>query len=221
MPRYDSGNGTGERTTMHRLAMGVALLVATPTQADALLDAYVATSAGRFSTAAQHAGDARYDIAEAQIVRLWPDDGDGVWVYHEQALVNRPGMTEAAARAAPYFQRIGHVVRRPDGSLWRDNHAIKDARRFIGLGQPGYAGPQPTRADLGDAGCGNIITPIAAGHFTATTTDCANTYRGAVSMLSLAIIAPDTYANWDRGFDAAGARVWGPADGGYIFRRIR
>ena len=40
-------------------------------------------------------------------------------------------------------------------------------------------------------------------------------------MLSLAIIAPDTYANWDRGFDTAGVPVWGPTDGGYLFRRVR
>lgn len=206
---------------MHRLAIVGALLAATQATADPLLDAYVTSSVGGFSTAAQHAADPRIDVAEAQIARLWPESTDGIWVYHEQALVNRPGMTEAAARAAPYFQRIGHIVRRPDGSLWRDNHSIKDAKRFVGLGQPGYAGPRPTRADLGEAGCANIITSVAAGHFTATTSGCANTYRGAASMRSLAIITPDTYANWDRGFDAAGGRVWGPVDGGYIFRRIR
>ena len=206
---------------MHRLVIVAALLVATQSRADPLLDAYVATSVGRFSTATQHATDPRYDTAEAHVSRLWPEDGTGVWVSHEQALIDRPGLTEAAARAAPYFQRIGHVVRRPDGSLWRDNYTIKAATRFIGLGLPGYAGPQPTRADLGHAGCANIIAPIATGHFTATTSGCANSYRGAVSMLSLAIITPDTYANWDRGFDAAGTRVWGPADGGYVFRRIR
>ena len=27
------------------------------------------------------------------------------------------------------------------------------------------------------------------------------------------------YVNWDRGFDAEGAHVWGPADGGYIFEK--
>jgi hypothetical protein len=206
---------------MHRLAIVGALIAATQAAADPLLDAYVTSSVGGFSTAAQHAADPRYDVAEAHIARIWPEAGDGIWLYHEQAIINRAGMTEAAARAAPYFQRIGHVVRRPDGSLWRANYTISDARRFVGLGQPGYAGPRPTRADVGEAGCANIITPVAAGHFTATTSGCANTYRGAVSLLSLAIITPDTYANWDRGFDAAGGRVWGPADGGYIFRRIR
>ena len=206
---------------MHRLAMTIAMLIAAEASADPVLDAYVATSVGMFSTAEQHAADPRYDLAEANIASIWRDATDGVWVYHEQALVDRPGLTAAAARATPYFQRIGHVVRRPDGSLWRDNHVIIDARRFVGLGRPGYTGPHPTRADLGNAGCANIITPVASGHFTATTRDCASAYRGAASMLSLAIIAPDTYANWDRGFDAAGVRVWGPADGGTLFRRVR
>ncbi len=194
------------------------LMLAAPATADPLLDSYARTVIGTVSTRNQHESDPRYEIAEASVARIWPTAGDGLWLYQEQAIVNRPGQTEAHARSAPYFQRIGHVTPTATG-LRRDNHSLRDPARFIGLGHPGYSGPQPTRADFGPAGCLNIITPIAPGHFTATTENCANSYRGATTMLSLAISTPDTYANWDRGFDAAGVRVWGPATGGYIFRR--
>ncbi len=205
---------------MRSIMLVICLVLAGPaTAADALLETYAATSVGLFSTAAQHSGDARYDLAEAVIARIMPDSADGVWLYQEQSVVSRPGMTMDAARTAPYFQRIGHIVQLPDGRLRRDNHVIKDPARFIGLGRKGYAGPQPTLADVGDAGCHNIITPIATGHFTATTENCRNSYKGAATMVSLAVITPDTYANWDRGFDAAGLRVWGPVAGGYVFRR--
>lgn len=206
---------------MSILLLGLLLATATPAPApDPVLTAYATTSVGVFSTIAQHRADPRYDEAEAVIARIWPDRTDGIWMYQEQAVITRPGVTPAEARHTPYFQRIAHIVRLPDGRLRRDNMVIKNPARFVGLGRPGYYGPLPGPDDLGAAGCHNIITPIATGHFTATTENCANSYRGAATMLSLAIISPDTYANWDRGFDAAGARVWGPDAGGYIFRRL-
>lgn len=204
---------------MSILLMALLLAAATPVP-DPELTAYASTSVGMFSNVAQHRADPRYDEAEAVIARIWPTRTDGIWLYQEQAIINRPGMTPADARRAPYFQRIAHIVRLPDGRLHRDNLTISDPARFIGLGRPGYDGPLPRPDDLGVVGCHNVITPIATGHFTATTENCANGYKGATAMLSLAIISPDTYANWDRGFDAAGARVWGPEAGGYIFRRL-
>ncbi len=67
------------------------------------------------------------------------------------------------------------------------------------------------------------ITPadLAPGHFASRTETCLNSYKGAVTMRSLSVTTPDTYANWDRGFATDGQRVWGPAEGGYIFRRQR
>jgi hypothetical protein len=198
---------------------GVLMLLAGRAQAGPLED-YAAAAIGMFSTQAQHEADARYDEVEARIVRIWPERTDGLWLYQEQAVLTRVGMSREAARSAPYFQRIGHVRVREDGLLVRDNYPLVEAGRFVGLGAAGYAGPVPAPADLGPAGCANIIQPIAAGHFVARTENCANSYRGAVSMLSLAITTPDTYANWDRGFDGAGQRVWGPESGGYVFRRV-
>jgi hypothetical protein len=146
-------------------------------------------------------------------VRIWPERGDGVWLYQEQAILSRDGMTPAQAKARPYFQRVGHVYRTSDGRIRRDNYAIRDAARFVG--KPSAI----TLADLGPAGCHNILERAAAGHWTGRTEDCRNGYKGAVTMKSLAVYTANTYANWDRGFAADGRQVWGPAEGGYIFER--
>lgn len=204
---------------MSGLTMGI-LTAATAADAGPLLDDYAGVTLGRFSSLAQHEADSRYDEVEARIVRIWPERTDGLWVYQEQAVLTRPGVSREAALAAPYFQRIGHIREMPDGTLRRANYVLKEPARFVGLGAPGYAGPVPRPDDLGAEGCANTIRPVAAGHYIATTSDCANSFRGAVSMLSLSITTRDTHANWDRGFDAQGRRVWGPESGGYVFRRL-
>ena len=190
-------------------------LLAAAQPGDAVLDDYAATVAGNFSTAAQHAADPRYDLAEARVARLWPERADGVWVYQEQRIAAN------GQSLAVYFQRIGHISLAGDGRLHRDNYAINDAGRFAGYGAPGYAGPAPAPADLGAPGCPNTIERVARGFYTASS-DCDQShYKGAARLQSRSIITPDTYANWDRGFDAAGARVWGPPSGGYLFVRTR
>lgn len=187
------------------------VLLAAAASADPALAEYAALAPGSYTTAAQAARDPRYDTVEAEVVRIWPDRTDGVWVYQEQAIINREGLTPAQAKAQPYFQRVGHIHRGADGRLRRDNYSLKAPKAFVGRGAA------LTPADLGPAGCHNILERVAAGFWTARTETCANGYTGAVEMRSLSVQTADTYANWDRGFAADGTRVWGPADGGYIF----
>ena len=183
---------------------------------DPALADYAARAPGRFSTAAQHRADPRYDEVEARIVRIWPERTDGAWFYQEQAIVNQPGLTPDQARARPYFQFVGRVVALGDGVLRRDNYRVRDPGRFAGANIASL-----TPADLGEAGCHNRIERVGAGAFIGRTESCANAYRGAVSMRSLSITMGDVYLNWDRGFDAEGRRVWGPEWGGYRFERVR
>jgi hypothetical protein len=180
--------------------------------ADPALEEYARLTSGSYTSAAQAAADPRYDIVEAEIVRLWPERSDGVWVYQEQAIINRPGLTTAQAKAAPYFQRVGHIHRK-DGRLIRDNYSLKDPKRFVG--NPAAITP----ADLAEAGCHNLLDRVAPGYWIARTEGCRNGYKGAVEMRSVSVHTADAYANWDRGFAADGSRVWGPVDGGYVFRK--
>ncbi|MFN3945113.1 MAG: chromophore lyase CpcT/CpeT [Allosphingosinicella sp.] len=196
-----------------------AALLTSAAAPDPLLDDYARVAVGAFSSAAQARDDRRYDEVEARVVRLWPDRTDGLWLYQEQAIVGGSGAPPRASRDRPYFQRIGHVYRLPDGRLRRDNYVLAEPARFVGYGRRGDVAA-PTPADLGPAGCHNVIERVAAGHFIARTEDCANSHRGAAYMIGLAIKTADVSVNWDRGFTADGSRVWGPEEGGYIFRRI-
>lgn len=174
-------------------------------------------SLGSFTSAAQAAADGRYDVVEGEYHLLRSErDGAVQWLYQEQAIIRGD---RAAAKAKPYFQRVARITLQPDGTLTSESFALKEPARFVGFGQPGYAGPTPTEADLGPPSCPARIERVAAGHFIARIDDCPNAWRGAVRMTSARVVTPDGFANWDRGFDAAGRQVWGPADGGYIFRR--
>jgi hypothetical protein len=200
------------------LALLAAITIVVPTPG--LAEEYAATAVGRFSTEAQHRADARYDIVEARIIRIWPERTDGVWLYQEQAIINAPGLTPDAARARPYFQFVARVVEIAPGVLRRDNFRVKDGAKWLNLG-PGDARLATLAPDdLAAPSCHNRLERVASGVFIGGTETCANAFRGAVMMESRSVTTSDAYVNWDRGFDAKGARVWGPADGGYIFRRV-
>jgi len=205
---------------MRMMVLAACCLIGSGAYAGPVLDSYATSAVGHFSSVAQHQLDDRYDEVDASIVRIWPDR-EGVWLYQEQSILTQEGVSRAAALAKPYFQRVGHIIEEANGKLRRDNYVLKAPARFVGLGRPGYAGPMPTADDLGPAGCPNVLSFVAAGHFTAKTEGCENNYRGAVGMVSQGITTPEGYANWDLGVDAKGARVWGPAAGGYVFKRVK
>ncbi len=185
-----------------------------------LAEDYAATAAGRFSSAEQAATDPRYDVAEAQIVRIWPERTDGVWLYQEQAIISASGLDPAAARKKPYFQFVARVVEIAPGVLRRDNFRVKDGARWLNIaaGDARLAGLTPD--DLAPPSCHNRLERVSQGVFIGGTESCANNFRGAVMMISRSVTTRDAYVNWDRGYDASGARVWGPADGGYVFKRV-
>lgn len=191
------------------------LLLAAAAGLDPALEDYAATVTGTFSSAAQHARDPGYDEVEARIVRIWPERTDGLWLYQEQAVLTRPDMDRAAARARPYFQFVARVVMLEPGVFRRDNYRIRDGARFAGARVAAL-----TPADLAEPGCHNRIERVAEGVYVGATESCANAWRGAASLRSLSVATRDLYANWDRGFDAEGRRLWGPAAGGYRFARI-
>ena len=201
------------------LAALIALQIAA-TQPVTLPEDYARTTTGRFSSAEQHAADSRYDVVEVAITRIWPQRTDGVWLYQEQAITSAPGTTPAAARLKPYFQFVARVVEIAPGVLRRDNFRVRDGAKWLNL-TPGDARLATLRPDdLAPASCHNRLERIATGVFVGGTESCTNNFRGAVMMESRSVATRDAYVNWDRGFAADGTRVWGPAGGGYIFKRM-
>jgi uncharacterized protein (DUF1330 family) len=71
-------------------------------------------------------------------------------------------------------------------------------------------------------GCDATITRAGVGRFEGGTlgTRCKNTYKGAAYAISRSVLIGQEMVNWDRGFTAAGELAWGPAAGGYRFRRL-
>jgi hypothetical protein len=184
-----------------------------------LLADYAATAEGRFSSVAQHRADPRYDEVEARVVRVWPERTDGLWLYQEQAIVAAKD-GPAPGRAKPYFQFVARVVVLEDGVLRRDNFRVKDGAKWLGVTTGDARLRALTEAELAPASCHNRIELVSAGHWIGRTESCANGYKGAAFMRNLSTATRDAYVNWDRGFDAAGRRVWGPEAGGYVFRRV-
>jgi uncharacterized protein (DUF1330 family) len=71
-------------------------------------------------------------------------------------------------------------------------------------------------------GCDAVVTRAGAGRFEGSTSGarCRNSYKGATYAISQSVLTADEMVNWDRGFDASGNLAWGPAAGGYRFRRV-
>lgn len=202
-----------------RATLAALLLAAAPASAGEL-DELTRLSVGSFTTAAQSARDERYGVAEAEIVRIWPERADGVWLYQEQAFLgDAPASADRAMKDRPYFARVVHTVEVAPGVVERFVHKLKDPAAAQGAWKrpAPLAGLDPD--DLESSECRIVATRVAEGFWRSESDRCPNAYKGAAYALSLGVITDGAYANWDRGFDASDAVVWGPVSGGYVFVR--
>lgn len=187
-------------------------------------DAGVATEAaerlyqylsGRFDSAEQAANDQRYFS-----IQLWicpadaPELGPRV-LYVEQA--------RSDSLAQPYRQRL-YVI-----EPLADEPPTRAISRVFELADPaGAVGlcERPTRGAFAasDAtekvGCGVYMT-WDSDHFSGQTheRDCPSSLNGASFASSEVELRSDLMSSWDRGYDAAGAQVWGATAGPYRFVR--
>ena len=202
-----------------RRMLAVAVFLVSPAAApmavasDAL-DAYVSLATGSFDTAAQAAGDSRYDAVTWHIAEVWPGRSDDArWLYAENWI-------DGSER--PYRQRISRISRGEAGTLVARGYRIPDPDRFQGA----WRDPARLQALTVDAltpveGCDVVITRAGERRFEGSTSghSCRNAYKGASYVLSRSVLTDKARVNWDRGFSADGELVWGPAVGGYRFVR--
>jgi uncharacterized protein (DUF1330 family) len=179
------------------------------------LDDYVRLQVGSFTSEAQAKQDARYDAITWHIAEIWADDDPAErWLYTESWMPNAP---------APYLQRISRLRLEPDGSISARRYTLPEAARFVGgWRDPAMFGGLKVN-DLAElTGCDAVIARAGAGRFEGGTVGarCRNSYKGASYAVSQSALTADEMVNWDRGFDASGELVWGPAAGGYRFRRV-
>ena len=191
------------------------LLSATGPVAADTLDDYVAYRSGSFSSAAQAAADSRYDAVTWHIAEIWTDrDPDGRWLYTES-------WTDGSD--APYMQRLSRVSLLADGAILAERYRFPGTERYVGayddVGRFGDLDiDRLTKLD----GCDGIIVRAGRARFEGGTVGkrCANGYKGASYTVSHSTTGNGRLSNWDRGFDADGRLVWGPAAGGYRFERV-
>lgn len=197
-----------------RVVCLLTVLLAGTVSADALED-YLTLATGSFTSAAQAATDSRYDGVTWHVAEIWADHPDPErWLYTESWM---------DAADAPYMQRISSVSSQPDGSLLLRRYRFAGAGGLVG----GWRQPEAFDAlkpgQLEElAGCETILVRAGAGRFEGGTRgrDCRNRYKGASYAISRGVVHTDGMTNWDRGFSDAGELVWGPAHGGYRFRRL-
>ena len=192
------------------------LAVPADARADGLLDDYLALQVGSFTSEAQSRQDSRYGVAIWHFAEIWKGAGgspDERWMYTESWF----GDAER-----PYMQRISRLSATTDGAITARRYAIREAGRFVGAWkEPGrFAGLSPE--DLTELeGCETIFARTGVDRFEGGTIGarCRNAYKGATYAVSQATLTPEGMTNWDRGFTARGELAWGPAAGGYRFRR--
>jgi hypothetical protein len=156
------------------------------------------------------------------MAEIWPERGDGPWIYVEQAM--------ATALDKPYRQRIYRLVDRSAGpaapKVESQVFELPNATERIGAWKDParFAGDSP-EALIAREGCAITLTPAADGSDSvwsgSTEGDlCLSSLRGAKYATSEVWLTRAMLRTWDRGFDAAGAQVWGAKKGPYIFDRV-
>ena len=172
---------------------------------------------GSFDSADQARLDpGNFQDIRLQVVRIWPERQDGIWLYLEQA--------EATSQDRPYRQRVWHLTALPDGRFLSTNATFQDPLRLAGAwAQPGRfaaLGPEHLEARKG---CEVLLKAAGKGIFSGGTaaTACESSLRGATYATTEVALTPRTLTSWDRGFDAQGRQVWGALTGPYVFQKRR
>ena len=168
---------------------------------------------GRFSSAAQAEADPEYFAIRLTHVPIWRDRDDGPWLYVEQAA--------ESSLDRPYRQRVYHLVA-VEGGVRSDIYTLPgDVTEFVGADAAAFAHLGPDSLELRD-GCAIHLSRTSADHYAGATRGqgCTSTLRGASYATSGVTVLADRLVTWDRGFDDAGAQVWGAVDGPYVFVRV-
>jgi hypothetical protein len=167
---------------------------------------------GSFSSEEQSLADTNFLDIRLEMVPIWKDRQDGIWMYVEQARFDR--------LEQPYRQRVYRLTETEPGVFESRVYELPDPLRFAGawkLEQPlSFLSPDSL---IDRPGCSLFLKRMDEDTFHGSTQgrDCISSHRGASYAVSTAIITSDQMITWDQGFDEDGRQVWGSKRGGYIF----
>jgi uncharacterized protein (DUF1330 family) len=185
-----------------------------PASRPELLEHFIELQTGTFTSEVQARQDARYATAIWHVAEIWSGlVPDTRWLYTESWIKDAK---------APYMQRISRVYVTHDGSIIMERYTIADAGRLVGAWRDPASFPAFDSLVLDRIeGCEAMLARTGPDRYEGGTGGhgCRNDYKGASYAVSHTSLTRDGMTNWDRGFNAAGELVWGPAAGGYQFRR--
>lgn len=196
------------RILLFPLALIPSLLQAQVTPA---LEELASHMVGSYTSAQQAKADTSYLEIELEMVRIWPERLDGVWLYVEQAV--------ASSKAEPYRQRVYHLEQIDDSTFTSSILSIKAGEEWFGAyADKAKLAAFPATSLQPMEGC--VITLRQRGEkYVGSTKDreCPNKRGKATYATSVVELFSDRMISWDRGYNDAGEQVWGAEKGGYIF----
>lgn len=194
---------------------GTSLIGQDNSKNDAELDKLVSYMTGSFSSNEQSKIDTNFFDIRLEMVRIWNERTDAVWLYVEQAA--------SWALQKPYRQRVYRVTRDDKDTFESAVFTFDKPLRFAGK----YKNPESFDTLTPDSleereGCSIFLKKTETGYAGSTVKrNCGSNLRGATYATSEVIIEKHVLNSWDRGFDANGKQVWGAETGAYVFKKTK
>ena len=201
---------------MRSLSLSLIFLVAVlrSVAAESAADRLAGFMTGDFTNADQARGDQNFRQVELRVIPIWTDRTDGRWLYLEQSLAGAP--------EHPYKQFVYQLTARDDGAIAVCIYDLPDLVAATGAGKDSAFWTKITPENLsGHDGCLVILRPLPDGSLKGATEGkgCASTVRGASYATTEITVGEKQLVTWERGFNTAGAQVWGSLHGGYEFKK--
>ncbi len=177
------------------------------------LDELAEYMTGFFSSKNQSLTHPHYYDIHLHMVRIWPDQKDGYWLYVEQSFPEE----------TPYRQRIYNVIEPSPGIFASIVYELPEPESYAGQwNDPEAFGDLKPETLINRIGCAIYMVRDPDGTFRGGTheKDCLSELRGAAYAVSQVRITADMLMSWDRGYDENDQQVWGTISGGYRFDKI-
>ena len=221
------GNSLVKKSLKTAFAFASLLVIASPVQAvpesvpiEKQVKDVVSHLVGVMDTSAQAAATPNAPNVRMTTCQVTVENADAlntaptVFLYQEQALSQK--------LTAPYRQRFLQISPSTDGQTV-ESMAFKPPtpETLIGLCDRPEAKRVVQQSQLGERACSVFLKPSGENYVGETPPEgCPTNVRGAVRITNTIVLHKAGMDTLDRGFDAAGNRVWGAKDQPYQFRWI-
>lgn len=168
---------------------------------------------GSFSSEEQAEADTNFYNIRLQMVPVWEERSDAIWLYVEQAA--------SWKLEKPYRQRVYRLTKMDDGSVESAIFMINNPLQYAGA----YYKNELLKTLSPDSiyekeGC-SLILKFDKDAYTGTTAEnsCPSRLGGASYATSEVTIQSGVLESLDRGYDSIGNQVWGSEYGPYVFKK--